>query len=159
MPDKRKQLRLIALALLAGALGLGGSARAGEVSTVSNPPMVETRPIDAAGDVVAKALRALHDRNTTAAFVLLTEQQQTGFQHDATLYLKSLRLNQHALYDHNTFRVLDTEHQGNVAIHKVELIARDGHTALAIFRLLQQGNGVWRIDRIGIVDAADERDA
>jgi Domain of unknown function (DUF4864) len=159
MKGKRKQPRSLALIAFGIVVSGGGQAFADDARPVSTLPLAETRPLDPAGDVVAQALKALQDRKGDIALAFMTDKQQNSFRRDAAFYLRTLRLHQHALYDHHTFRVLATEHQGIVAIHKIELKSRDGRTALAIFRLIQQDDGVWRIDHVGIVDDTDERGA
>lgn len=158
--DARYELLRGFIFLLISVFTLVPPARAGErAQQASNPPVAVLRPLDPAGDVVFQTLRALHARDGAAALALMDPLRQGDYALNAALYMKNMRLYQHALYNHETFRVLSTEQDGDIAIHKIELRARDGALSLAIFRLRQQPDGTWRVDHIGVIDQTGDRGA
>lgn len=170
LPRKRNRGWNLAL-MLAGALALGNPVyvQAGETAgqmTMATPasigpeqgaPPVATSLTSA--DVLANELRALQLRDAASAFALLTPARQAALDNNARLYVKMVRLTQHALYNHQSFRVLDTNVDGNSAIHKIQLRDHHGQETLAIIHLLQQADGSWRIDKAALIPHGDDKGA
>jgi hypothetical protein len=165
MPQKRNSICAFILGILsiAAIVPFCAVAAEGLATSTSLPALTTPAPVDAPNDpialVVATQLRAVQARDETAAFAQMTQQLQAHYKNDARTYMSTLRLQQHQLYNHRVFHVLDKTQNTNLAIHKVELQGRDGSKTLAIFRLKQQADGVWKIDAIAVVPDTDERGA
>lgn len=112
--------------------------------------------------VVDAWMTHIRTRARDDAFLLLSDQQHKKFDDSARIFMNTLRLTQHAIYNHETYQLLTPVTQNlsdQSTLIKIQLLSRDGVETLGILRVLRVNGDQWKIDGITVLSAGRPRDA
>ena len=107
----------------------------------------------AAHDTVKRQLEAIRGRNDRLAYSLNSETIQKDFDQPQD-FMRMLRQKKEPLYNYVSYEFLES--QPGSPYTKVSLIAPDGKTAIALFKMEQDEAGQWRTGKIILLQSDDD---
>lgn len=119
-----------------------------QVSTASMTSVIVSDPIH---HVITQQLQAFKDRDGLKAFALVSTALKDKY-HDSGKFLRMARFTYRALYDHKGYNFLKRSGEGQIQFQSVEVTGPDGTPSVALFRMVQDANGSWLIDRVIVLD-------
>jgi hypothetical protein len=145
----------------AGAICLlilsGAASRAGEAQPVLNKGDIaiaapsEEISGDPVRSVIQKQMAAFERHDAQAAYGFITAHVKEKYP-DPVNFLAHIRYDFSPLYDHTDYKFLPRSNDGDAAVQKIELRNRRGEEAEAVFRVIQQPDGLWLIDSFAVMN-------
>ena len=144
---------------LFGLLLMAHSAQADEraQNAASSVKYVEasiSQALDPADIVIKEQLEAIRERNDRLAFELNAQSIKDDFE-DPQSFMRMIRRNKGALYDHVSYEILSSSGDAS-KFHKVRLMDKYGHRAMAMFKMKQNAQGEWKTEDIIILTTQND---
>lgn len=142
----------ICLLILSSAPGRAGDAQpALNKADIAIAAPAEEASRDPVHNVIQKQMAAFERHDAEAAYSFITAHVKEKYP-DPVNFLAHIRYDFSPLYDHKDFKFLPRSHDGDAAVQKIELRNRHGEEAEAVFRVIQQPDGVWLIDSFAVMN-------
>lgn len=106
-------------------------------------------------EVIRRQLDAIQSRNADAAYALTTNDFHNKFD-NASKFLSHVRFEYRAIYNHDSYRFIDSDGADKAGTQAVRIHDRyGGDPVTVIFRMELQPDGQWLIDGVTVLDAED----
>ena len=125
-------------------------------------PMPEVKFVEASASsmlspvdqVIKEQLEAIRNRNDRVAYELNAEEIKDDFE-DPQSFMRMIRRQKSPLYEHVSYEILSPVREGS-KFHKVRLLDKYGHDAMAMFKMKQSDDGVWKTEDIIILTTEND---
>ena len=131
-------------------------------STATNAALAPQPDLNGPFQVLDEWLKFVRARDHNRAFALLSTALHDKYQKNDRVFMNTVRLTQHALYDHESYRLLTPVTQkvsGDQMMVKIQWIDRNGHETLGLIHMIEGPDGAWRVDGVTVLDNGQARDA
>jgi len=108
-------------------------------------------PVD---QVIKEQLEAIRERNDRVAYELNTEEIKDDFE-DPQSFMRMIRRQKSPLYEHVSYEILSQAREGS-KFHKVRLLDKYGHDAMAMFKMKQAEDGAWKTEDIIVLTTQND---
>ena len=108
-------------------------------------------PVD---QVIKEQLEAIRERNDRVAYELNTQEIKDAFE-DPQSFMRMVRRQKSPLYEHVSYEILSPVREGS-KFHKVRLLDKYGHDAMAMFKMKQSADGAWKTEDIIVLTTEND---
>ena len=127
----------------------GNQSKSGDNLTENT--VVDAKDVSTA-NIVSNHLQAIRQQDAHKIWEFVSEDYKKDFR-SPNEALRDLRTNKKLLHDHVSFTLMERIDQNDSVIEKVELVTRNGGTALAFYRLKKNKDGIWKVDHITLLES------
>jgi len=104
--------------------------------------------------VIKEQLEAIRERNDRVAYELSTEEIKDDFE-DPQSFMRMIRRQKSPLYEHVSYEILSPV-RADSKFHKVRLLDKYGHNAMAMFKMKQTVDGAWKTEDIIVLTTEND---
>lgn len=108
---------------------------------------------DPVHQIIREQLAAIQKRDADKAFALTTDKFHDKYD-SALDFLAKMRIDHRTIYNYKRYSFLEPENdREDRAVQRVRITDRYGHSAIVIYRLVQQPGGMWLIDSFMVLES------
>ena len=147
-----KQILTLAMIVLTSA-SITKQTLAEDKDKKADQVSVSTSAHSGINDTIKEQLQAIRERNDRIAFELNANDIQDVFE-DPQSFMREIRRSKKSLYNHVDYKFLGS---GNAEekFHRVMLTDKYGKSSIAMFKMEQDDNGLWKTKDIIILMSDD----